>query len=52
MNTSSDTDEIFRQLPEIVTASIDMGLLKGYTGEGLCLLAAIDRQNISWINLL
>jgi hypothetical protein len=37
---------------DIERAPINMGLLMGYSGEGLLRLGAINKMNISWMMLL
>lgn len=47
-------DIILKQIPDldIEKAPVGIGLLNGYAGEGMMRLAALDRTNISWMNLL
>lgn len=47
-------DIVLKQIPdlEMDKAPVGTGLLNGYAGEGMMRLAALDRTNISWMNLL
>lgn len=47
-------DIVLKQIPDldIEKAPVGTGLLNGYAGEGMMRLTALDRTNISWMNLL
>lgn len=47
-------DIVLKQIPDLdmEKAPVGTGLLIGYAGEGMIRLAALDRTNISWMNLL
>ncbi|WP_456087839.1 hypothetical protein [Parabacteroides sp.] len=47
-------DIVLKQIPDLDMKKppIGTGLLSGYAGEGMIRLAALDRTNISWMNLL
>ena len=49
-----NVDITLKQIPdlEMGKAPVATGLLNGYAGEGMIRLAALDRANISWVNLL